>query len=432
MRFDFSILATSLLAAGVAAQGGLGAHVQIGTSGSNQLDVSTAATSNMGYAVNGALGVSVDPNGTIWVTARRNTASTANPHKLIEFDANGNFVNSYDQPTGTLGSAWGIRDMAWDGDFTPNSRIYGGCEHASTANTVFAWDWTNKVWDPTRNIVLPTWVNNTARALAVCPPSHPAVQAQFPTSPLGVLVHTNWSGVVEWFDIASGTAAQPATPSPNNGAYGAYFNANDGTVTLFGQLGGPRATDGVTFVTIDLTGAQTGQKFLGDLSVPGTNPGGIAGGAEWNPNFANNFRGEVTYLTQANNDTVVRVQGDYNYGSMGCLTGSTHSADGYAYVGNAAYNVTLDGVTTGTSAFLAYGVAGPTINPLPFILNCGIDLGLSVFGLIGPIAVTGGAAQQTFNLSTAPANVSVSWQWLVPNASGRIDLSRAGSTYISQ
>ncbi|MBK8979190.1 MAG: hypothetical protein IPM29_25115 [Planctomycetes bacterium] len=433
MLFRSICIAGGLLAAGLVAQGGLGKPVNIGTSGSHRIDVQTTASGGAGYTVNGALGVEVDNAGHIWVTARRDTTSTANPHILVEYDANGAYVAWYAQPPGTAGSGWGIRDLAHNLEFNPTSSdpelIYGGCENSASANTIFAWDPVGKSWVNAANVVITAPVNTVVRALALMPASSPAVQAAFPIATKGVFVTANFGSVVEYIDVATGAPAAPATPSVTPAAYGAWFDTQTDTVWWFSQSGGPVASMQVDFEQASVTGVPTGQHFIGDLGIPGTNPGGLAGGASGRLDPATGIT-ELTYLTQATVDEVVRVEGNYNYGSPGCMPGSLHFSNCWAYAGSATYSIVIQGLTT-PLGYLAAGVAGPTINPLPWLFVCGIDLQVVPLPpVLFPIPAVGGTANATFSLAAAPPGpYTINWQWLEVTPAG-ITVSRAGSTYI--
>ncbi len=64
------------------------------------------------------LGVEFD--GTyFWVTGAN---SSSDPNKLYKFDANGNLLEIYDQPSHATG--WGLRDLAWDGQY-----LYGSASN---------------------------------------------------------------------------------------------------------------------------------------------------------------------------------------------------------------------------------------------------------------------------------------------------------------
>ncbi len=69
------------------------------------------------------LGVCCDPaDGHVFVSARA-LPSPARPHLIYEFDARGRLVGSFPQPAVHDASAWGMRDLEWDGQ-----SILGGSE----------------------------------------------------------------------------------------------------------------------------------------------------------------------------------------------------------------------------------------------------------------------------------------------------------------
>src|SRR5688572_6509354 len=93
----------------------------------------------------------------IYVTARAHPASPGRPHLLYRLDRQGNVLAAYDQPA-TWGnpSAWGMRDLAFDG-----RHFYGGDE----SPVGYAFDTVTRTFDAARNIQKPA-VLNVMHALA--------------------------------------------------------------------------------------------------------------------------------------------------------------------------------------------------------------------------------------------------------------------------
>ena len=404
----------------------------------NQINASGLGTANAGYTANGGLGVTYSPhNGHYYASFRRNTASTANPHQIFEFDKDGGWVGAFAQPSGTLGSAWGIRDMAWDGDPNPaTSRLYGGCEYASTNNTVYAYDPVTGAWDPALDVSISGNTSTAARAIGILPPTNP----QFPGQMVGVI--TNWSDAVQYHDFTPGSSGRGGTiasntPSVQKWAYGGTYDPSTQLFWWHGQGSNIAPVQyGTIFTQMDLQGNPTGKEYVGDLSIPATNPGGIAGGCEMWIDPATN-RPVMTALTQAANDTIFNVYGQYEFG-VGCIGLNGMGFSGPAFAGNSQWATTLDNIAAGrTTAFLWAGVPAvpPGVNLGAALQSCNLwlDPTIFVFGFPAAAPVTAGSAQMTIPIPAGVGGAELSFQWLVPGAGGTLplDLSAGGDIHIS-
>jgi hypothetical protein len=387
------------------------------------LDVQALGTTGAGYTANGMLGVERAPNGHFYVSGRRNTTNTALPNNLFDFDAAGNFVAVVAQPglASSAGAAWGIRDLAWDGGTGATSRIYGGLENATTANKVYAFDWNTGAFDAASDITLAAPVNNTVRALGY-------------DSGNNVFAATNWSGAIEYFD-KTGAVAKPTTANPSTFTYGLAYDAQKKTYWAHGQGGSTRTatTTQVVFVEFDAnTGAASGQQFIGDLSIPGTAPGGIAGGLGFYTTASN--QPAMVYLTQATSDAIVTVHGRFEY-ATGCAGAGDISFFSEAYAGNANWALTVGGIPGGVaSAFPCYGAPSPAGIPILPALLCGpLNLNLAIFFDCGPAQpVAGGGAQFNLPIPATAAGAQLAFQWIyiggLPNP---VKLTEAGMIWVA-
>ncbi|MBK8101609.1 MAG: hypothetical protein IPK26_31390 [Planctomycetes bacterium] len=111
----FKVLAAATLLATVPAQDPLRTNAGFGgTYLDFQLDPQTGATAHLGVAVDSR-------NGHIFVSATRGAPGL--PHRIWEFDARGNLIGSFAQPTVHSATAFGIRDLEFDGQ-----NLIGGSE----------------------------------------------------------------------------------------------------------------------------------------------------------------------------------------------------------------------------------------------------------------------------------------------------------------
>ena len=398
-----------LMFAGVALTFGT-ANAQFGAPTGMEIPVETIAANV------GCLGVCrTDVNGQerFWVSAREPGSVAGNPHKLYEFDRQGNLLGTYNQPTTyTTTNTWGIRDMAFDGQY-----IYGGQENAATLpnlNTVYAFDPVTRAYVPSADIVLqaPAWP--VTRALAYNP-----VTQRFYTS--------NFGGAAYEFDRSGLTLA---TISSGAGAmYGAGYDLAANLYWQFGQSGAHNTNIGTVFNAYDVglgVGLNNTNKTYGDIThntSAAPNIGGIAGGME---TYFRNGKLYAVYLTQATPDSIIEIALDLNNG-VTCTAGGTgparHNLNGGApWSGNAT--LTLDVVNAPGFAggigllFLSAPGAFPIPLPAPFGGGCNLLLGLSPFIFMGNTVIgAGGSGSFPMPLPAGlPIHTNLSFQTLMLNA----------------
>lgn len=402
------------------------------------LDVQSIATANAGYTnqlgANGCLGVARTPDGHLFVTCRRDVPTS--PHQIFEFDQDGAWVGSYAQPPQTAASEWGLRDLAWDGDSSRASRLFGGMENAASGNRIFAFDWQTRQFDSARDVVLTSTRVATSRALAFVPPN-----PRFPTAVGGVLVVADYFSRVEFVDALLGVPVALTVPSVQPGTFGAAYDPVRETVWFGGQTGSRRGeSTQVVFSEMDLTGRATGRVFLGDLTVPFLDenlrsiPGGLCGGVEF---FANGSGAPtIVYLAQATSDTVVFLNGRFEYGS-GC-GGAKISFRGEPYAGSSNFAITLsDAPLDATIAFLWIGLPLPPPGlPLPPMLaNCALLLDPTVMlsDLFPAIPIEGGRASVPMPLAIGFTGLEAAFQFVVPTSTMLpVDLTAGGMIYVNR
>lgn len=326
-----SYLLSSALAFGLCAGA---AHAQLGKyvnhpnfpgGPTHRLDVQAIISASSSYTVNACLGVEIDNFGTIWVSARRDTTATTNPHMLYELKWNTTTqkwdVTGYQQPTGTQGSSWGIRDLAFDGVI----HLYGGCEFSYTSNKIFAFNVATKKWDSSKDVTVTGSPVGTCRALA------------FDNSGdggKGSLWYGDFSSAHVEVDLTGKVLRQVPNVQPS--CYGAAYDPDRKTVWWFGQ-GYSTAANSATYPQVVGTeiwvsdGSKTGNRFIGDRGIApsaGYHAGGIAGGMA----FYKDQAGTPLFLClhQATADTVSQLYGRFNYGtgSDGVISMNDHACSG--------------------------------------------------------------------------------------------------------
>lgn len=450
----------------------VGSKLQIpgptGTAATHKLDVQTEASTVANYTVNGALGVCVDSLlGHIWVSARRNTANLTNPHKLFEFwwdpTANSNagawHVEMYDQPTGTLGSAWGVRDLAVGAGST-KQYIYGGSERSVVGEQVYAFDVTkqaspnqnrSKGWTPSadwKTTNVPSGVT-VIRALTYDPNRNSMYTANF------------GSAVAEFKQ--DGTLVKSFTPAlPNRGTYGMAYDPLRKTIISCGQAGSTKGTalpNGVQMVAYEIdpngtTFVETGTMFFSaDLTLPiasPNNPGGISGGCcitiekrklpTSTPNVFNTIDVPVlTWLAQATNDTVIQMYGRFQhhpYNSTGSALAGNSGGDigtkGDApYISNSAWAITLSKSTAANATlFVALKSSNLPFAFPPFTAGSVVclDPNSGLFVPLGGVMVQGGSATFPAPIPqlTGLVGLSAFFQWVEVTTNGAAMLSTMG------
>jgi hypothetical protein len=345
---------------------------QLGLPNGLRVDAQTAA----GPLFNGMLGVQVVGN-RYFVSGRRDAA--ANPHKLFEFDAVGALVANYNQPAATATSAWGVRDMAYDGQY-----IWGGLE----GNVLHA-------FDPVTNAYVANTITVGAgptliRALAYNPNGNGG-QGSFWTGNFNANIYEfSRTGTI------LRTIPNPAA-GPFGAVYGAAYDPGSDTVWWFAQGGGanmPPTTPAGGVVWVEMfasgpnVGQPTGQMHLGDVTVVGTAPntgGGIAGGADWH--LKNGTTPTLVALTQAVSDTFYEQAGRYS--QVGCAPAQMRTARGApcsGATGNPNFTIQMTGLPASISlGQMVLGTPGG-IPPLPPLLPCGLALTPIAFLPAVPVA----------------------------------------------
>ncbi len=378
-------LALSLTSVAVIASGT--ATAQIGQKIGANVDVQAIITTGAGAAYNGCLGVTRDKSGNYFVSTRRDTTAATNPHMLFEIDKAGKFVKGYPIANATLNNSWGLRDLAYD---QVSDTLYGGAEHAATANKIFAFDVKNRKWDPTKDIpVAASAPSTTTRALAYNPLGNGGK---------GSFWAANFSSQLwEW----DKTGKLLNTVAGWSGAiYGCGYMLGRNTLVWHGQTGsGAPGNPGTCLWLMDAgTGKRTGVAFLGDTTVAhASRPGGVAGGCSAMLQTVNGKpRMVITTLAQANTDTAVNMNSDWLVGSSRCGGGTPTMSNTPPYMGNASWNLVLEKAHASSKMAMVWlGAKAPTPFKLPGLIGagCEININLPAFVEVGGITVNQGTAQ---------------------------------------
>jgi hypothetical protein len=214
------------------------------------------------------LGVEFD--GTYFWVSGGNSGN--DPNKLYQFDADGNLVGTFDQPSSLTG--WGIRDLAWDGQY-----IYG-----SGSQLVYEWDPAALTW--TGNTI--TGPENPNRGLAYDPTTDHFFTA-------------NWSSPIYEFDRSGNIIAT----YPNSySIYGiAYDDVSAGGPYLWIAAQEDNGAGGFNVIyQFDITSGQfTGVSFPVTVGDPMAYAGGICFTTDWNPTMGLLFE----MLQASPNDLVI-------------------------------------------------------------------------------------------------------------------------------
>jgi hypothetical protein len=381
--------------------------------GSHVLDVQAVLSAATGVVVDGVLGVARDANGDYWVSARRAPRlPLSTPHMLYQLSAQGQYLGGVPQPAATSSSAWGMRDLAFDGQ----RYLYGGFE----GDRVLAFDTQAGVFVPALDFVVPSGLTfSTMRALAYDPNG---------AGGAGSLWVANFTSEHVEFDRA-GTILQ-RVPNLQPGAFGAAYDAARGTIWWFGQSGSTRANTKVVATEMDPQTTQvTGRRVLGDLSIQGTLfPGGFAGGVEI---YDDGARHVLLTCAQGASDFLVELDATFDVGGS---AGGETSFDGDAcYVGNANFEVTL-AASSSSSAVLIVGGA-PTdfdLTMLGWAPGNRLYVDINQFHFpIGPSTVQSGEASIPLSIPNLAqlAGADLYLQWLELSPSG-LATSSGGAIHI--
>lgn len=372
---------------------------QLGRPNGVRIEVQALASVALSATYDGMVGCARDRDGNYWVTGRR--AGTDPAHKLFLFSQSGAFVAAYDQPAETQASGWGLRDLAYD---ARDHVLYAGCE-TSVARRLFAFDIAARRFDPTRAVPLPATVSGTARGVA------------FDTrgaNGAGTFLVSDFTTPVVEFD--RGGTVRATWPSTNGAKYGLgvydFFGPGsepfDGRIE-FCQSGGGNPSCKLEGRPIDFDGTEA--SFLCDPSIPGTAPGGLAGGGEV---YLKNGVPTALILSQATSDVIYEVAADYD--RMGTCTnaGVAGSAGGAAFAGNAAFRMTLK-ESAGQLGFFLIGMPG-ALPPIPNLLPCGLGLSPLVPPIVigaTPIVAGSGSVPLPIPAVASLRGAGVRGQWLV-------------------
>jgi len=191
----------------------------------------------------GSLGVEWDGQ-YFWSTCR---GLTTPPHKIFKWDISGNLLNTYNQPTQS--SAWGMRDLAFDGTY-----LYAGSENGF---------WRIDPADGTTTLMFSNIAPMTLIRACEWVPSE------------GMFYTGSFS--LGWYKFTpDGTTITPVTNPGLTGVYGmAYDDMND-TIWVFDQS--PAVPNRCTFYEYDYhTGTLTGNQWLIPMLTGSTDQ--VAGGA---------------------------------------------------------------------------------------------------------------------------------------------------------
>ncbi|MBN1631861.1 MAG: hypothetical protein JW990_19055 [Thermoleophilia bacterium] len=401
------------------------ASAQFGKVLSGYMDLETLTGNN------GLLGVECGPGadpanpGTIvqdylWVTGRK--VGTDVNHWLYQFDPYANpvkLVAKYQVPAVVAGSAWGLRDLAYD--ITTNV-IYGGTD-STVSRALFGFDAKALKWDPTRDIQTATSLG-VLRAVALDPFKKLFYLADF-TSNIEII---DFNGIV----TGAYTSNQHGAVSIYGLAY-VYLGPHVGTLWSFGQGGSVATTlpgSRVVLKQHDLTrnAAFTGLMTFSDTTLPytgGTYPdGGIAGGLGYSMDKV--YQQPVFWCLQQNTlDGAAAIDPTWTYGK-GCPGSSKlvpgPGMDGDApYVSNTAWKLKVSDIAGASAAFLWLGASSKSWSGIPLPLDLSF---LGMFGcsvnsswdfLLGSAVVTAGEASLGVPIpnNTALRGADLYFQWLI-------------------
>lgn len=421
---------SALLLAALAALPLPEASAQFGKVLSGYMDLETLTGNN------GLLGVEFGPGadpanpGTLaqdylWVSGRK--VGTDVNHWLYQFDPHANpvkLVAKYNVPAVVAGSAWGLRDLAYD--ITTNV-IYGGTETLNNAtpvsSAIFGFDAKALKWDSTRDIPTKTTLG-CLRAIALDPFKKLFYVADF-TSNIEII---DFNGIVQGYY----TAAQHGGVSIYGLAY-VFLGPHVGTLWSLGQGGSSATTpllpgSQVVLKQHDLSNraAVTGLMTFSDGTLPmsGYANGGIAGGLGYAMDKV--YQQPVFWcFHQGTPDGAVALDPTWTYGK-GCPGSSTKEpmpgmAGDAPYVGNSAFQLKVSEITGASAAFLWLGASNQKWFglPVPFDLSfsgmTGCFVNSSWDFLLGNAVVNSGAASLPVAIpnNAALRGAGLYFQWLI-------------------
>lgn len=388
---------------------------------SHRLDATTAIDLATGQLHDAVLGAARDAQGRYWLTARRPDRNAS--HVLVELDAAGNFVTVHQQPAAVdAASAWGIRDLAYDGQ----RLLYGGSE----LDRIVAFDTVSRAWDPSRDVPVPAGLTfGTMRALAFDPQGDGGN---------GSLWTASWDS--EHVELSLQGAVLRRVPNLQPETFGAAYDPIRRTVWWFGQAGSARGVDTHVVATeMETTGATpTGQRVLGDLTRAGIAPGGHAGGVEM---FERGGRAVLLTVAQGDSDWLVELDGRFGYGTSSGAEASF--AGGAAFAGNQSFALTLEHSIADLAVPLL--ALAPTDLPIPAGIGFAPGSRLLIDGTQWLVSLPTAAVAQPLGSARSPlplpadpalAGVDLHCQWIEVRLVGGVPTlplltSRAGSLRIA-
>jgi len=421
------------------------------------------------------------PNGHYLVTSEA-AINTSSGHKVFEMASDGTYLATYDQPDYTSLDSRGLRDMGWDMETGPDSRIWSGGENRA----ISSYDWHNNTFDPNVSVgptglkILDGWAGNAVWCIAVADidgkkvlvsadaPNpdlvNPNAQGEFfPGRP------TNWH-TIETPAIGVGVPNNPfnafakfrdPTPDPTDqdlplipgsfednqdaGKYGLAYDPVHGTLWYSVDErythGNPNENS-LRFIEMDLEGNRTGKYFQGSREIIEIDPdtletsySGEARGCE----FYVDANGDLVlvYMAAFQDEFIVEVHGSFDTG-VSCNGGDI----GYIndpYLGNLdGFSVTLKNAPDNPlgAAILFRGVAAVNGVQFPGINNCPLWVDLGSFRNMGAFLLNNGETsyQQPIPDDLNLLGFEATWQWLLPTNANvlPLDLSSAAITRVSE
>ncbi|MHC5064577.1 MAG: hypothetical protein ACYTG5_11460 [Planctomycetota bacterium] len=412
----------------------------------NITDIVEAATGGVHPFFSGVIRM---PNGRYLISATSDVWPGVS-HKYFEFNSDGSYLATYDQPANTAANQWGMNDMAWDGEAGPDSRIWAGY----AGSGINSFDWQNGVNDPIVSPgspnglrILSGYQGNWVQCAAIAevdgvkifvssdfgnPNPHQSPPA--PGHPVNYHQMPSFSS-----DLAQWQAPTPDISPPdlvaisgeNTGKWGAAFDPQRGTVWWHMDLATatPNANGNRTrFMEMDMSGQLTGQVYQGDRDIAGR---------AWGCEMYINDDGELimVYLVSDATGTgtaevsMVEVYGGFQYGSS---CGGSISYEQEPFIGNSTWTIKLDGAPDNSlnSAILFRGGVAPTPVSFPGVINCPSLINLGNFRNLGVFALNGGSSSylQPIPDDAGFIGLDVAFQWLLPSGPDvlPLDLSDAG------
>ncbi|MEZ5966394.1 MAG: hypothetical protein R3F56_21340 [Planctomycetota bacterium] len=374
------------------------------------LDVQAIVAQATGVSYSGMMGVEVDDAGHFYVSARR--ATPTGPHVLLELDAAGAYVATYPLPAATSASTAGMGDLAYDGRY-----VYGGME--KTAGPIYAFDTVTKTFDPAKAIPTAALPGIGVQALGFVP-DKPNAPVAFLASELG-----NPSADLYLFD-RQGVVLE-TIPNPGLAVLGIAYRGED-RAWLWCQGGSGHPAQVVAVELDTARGVLTGVRVIGDTTLAGQVPGGIAGGAAFH---RRNGVATLLVLAQANSDTVYEMSGSLQYGrSCGPQIGLFGDAP---YAGNQGFSVAWTAAGASGHPVAAAFLVGPGAASIPLGLplaarGCALDLNGILLSV--PVAGVGCAGSLSLPLPAGTGGVFLHCQWATLPATGLPALFSDGGAFV--